>query len=159
MFPVVLALYGLVLRNLPWEILLLYLGAITAMGSTSEKRLQRLDKVFNHLERAGFNSAHMTGSCSKQKSHCVVSADGHDQEKVKAVKNWCTPKTSLTQDLFLNVCSYYQYLIPLFAACAHPLSEMLESGQHFEWTDEFQAAFDDLKSALTSEIIVGFFER
>ncbi len=52
--------------------------------------------------------------------------------------------------------SYYRRFIPGFSTRAAPLTKLLEAGQAFKWTQEAQAAFDDLKTALTGDEVMAY---
>ena len=146
----------LVLRNLQWEMLLLYLDDIIVLGATFDEHWRRLDEVFTRLEGAGLKLKHKKCELFQPEvsflGH-IVSADGirPDPAKVQAIKDWCTPQNIADIHAFLGLCSYYRRLIPRFATCAHPLNRLLEAGQTFEWTADCQAAMEDLKGALVSD--------
>ena len=57
---------------------------------------------------------------------------------------------------FLGICSYYRRFIPSFADIARPLHQLLEAGQHFEWTLEAERAFQQLKKKLTEAPVLGY---
>ena len=82
----------------------------------------------------------------------VVSKDGieTDPEKTIAVAEWPAP-TSVTEiRAFLGLASYYRRFVKDFSRLAGPLNVLLQKGHKFEWTEEAQRSFVELKSALTS---------
>jgi hypothetical protein len=87
----------------------------------------------------------------------VVSTEGisTDPEKLKAVREWPTPKNK--HDIsFLGLCTYYRRFIPGFANIAKPLTKLTEQNQSFHWTAEVKNAFQTLKEALCTAPILAY---
>ena len=51
---------------------------------------------------------------------------------------------------FLGLAGYYRRFIENFSKIAKLMTFLLEKGANFVWTDERQAAFDELKKRLTT---------
>jgi hypothetical protein len=51
---------------------------------------------------------------------------------------------------FLGLAGYYRRFIQDFSKIAKPMTKLLEKNKDFEWTDECQASFHELKKRLTS---------
>jgi hypothetical protein len=86
----------------------------------------------------------------------IVSHEGitTDPEKLKAVKEWPTPKNKHEISSFLGLLIYYRRFISIFSNIAKPLTKLIEK-QAFQWTPEVEAAFQTLKKALcTAPILV-----
>jgi hypothetical protein len=85
-----------------------------------------------------------------------VSAAGNtpDPGKVEAVVDCITPTNVKEVRAFYGLASYYRRWIANFASIARPLSELLKAGADFEWGPRQEAAFQQLKAALTSEPIL-----
>jgi hypothetical protein len=79
----------------------------------------------------------------------TVSPEGipTDQEKLRAVREWQTPKKKHEIRRFLILCTYYRRFISGFAYIAKPLTKLMEENQAFQWTMEAEAAFHTLKEA------------
>ena len=75
---------------------------------------------------------------------------------MEAVQNWPVPKNITEVRSYLGLCSYYRRFIPSFSSRASPINRLLEAGRTFDWTEECQAAFEDLKSALTGEELMAY---
>ena len=74
-----------------------------------------------------------------------------EEKKVKAVRDWKTPKTPTELRGFLGLAGYYRKFVPKFAHRAHLLHELAaKSGNEFVWTEQHHHQFEDLKKALTS---------
>ncbi|GFV20272.1 transposon Tf2-9 polyprotein [Trichonephila clavipes] len=83
-----------------------------------------------------------------------VSSNGvrPDPDKIKAVRNFPTPKNIHDIRSFLGLCSYFRRFIKGFCYLAEPLQSLLKSGVEFHWGPEEVEAFNSLKKALTSDV-------
>ena len=50
--------------------------------------------------------------------------------------------------------NFYQHFIRKFSDIARPLNDLLKKDKTFDWTDECQQSFDDLKSRFTEEPVL-----
>ena len=66
------------------------------------------------------------------------------------------PKNLTELRHFLGYLGYYRRFIRGFSMRAAPLNRLMEAGQSFIWTEECQAAFLDLKSALFGNEVMAF---
>ena len=73
-----------------------------------------------------------------------------NDDKIKAIVDWTVPKTKKELRSFLGLAGYYRRFIEHFAQRVLPLSEMLKDTAVFTWGRAQQAAFDDLKSVMTT---------
>jgi hypothetical protein len=56
------------------------------------------------------------------------------------------PPTNVTKIRnFLGLASYYQRFIKDFSKIAKPMMRLLEKSKDFDWTQECQASFEELK--------------
>jgi hypothetical protein len=51
---------------------------------------------------------------------------------------------------FLGLAGYYRRFIQDFSKIAKPMTKLLEKNKDFEWTEECQASFHEVKKCLTS---------
>ena len=65
-----------------------------------------------------------------------------------------TPKRLVRQ--FVGLASYYRRFVKDIATVAKPLHKLTKMYAHFNWTDECQEAFEQLKSWLTSAPVLGY---
>ena len=49
---------------------------------------------------------------------------------------------------FLGLANYYRWFVEGYSRKATPLTELLKKGVTWEWTDECQKAFDELKTTM-----------
>ena len=88
----------------------------------------------------------------------VVSAKGieTDTDKVKAVTDWVKPMSVKEVRSFLGLTGYYRKFVPKYSSIASPLTNLTKDDIVFEWTEECQEAFDNLKVKLTTAPILGY---
>ncbi|XP_066384554.1 uncharacterized mitochondrial protein AtMg00860-like [Miscanthus floridulus] len=81
----------------------------------------------------------------------VISEGGvaMDVDKVAAVAAWLTPRSARGLHGFLGLAGYYRKFIRDFGLIAAPLTRLLRRDA-FAWDDDAVAAFEALKSALTT---------
>src|SRR3954454_8225026 len=82
----------------------------------------------------------------------IVSAEGVavDPSKVAAVTEWESPKNAGEIRSFLGLAGYYGRFIENFSKIARPMTTQLKKDKKFEWTDECEASFQELKQCLVS---------
>ncbi|KJZ68297.1 hypothetical protein HIM_12312 [Hirsutella minnesotensis 3608] len=73
-----------------------------------------------------------------------------DPEKVQAIQQWQRPRSVKGVRSFLGFANYYRQFIPRFSNIAAPLTELTKKDAVFVWSKECEAAFDELKTLLTS---------
>jgi hypothetical protein len=77
-------------------------------------------------------------------------------EKLKAVREWPTPKNKHEIRNLLGLCTYYRRFISGFADIAKPLTKLTEQKQSFQWTPEAKAAFQMLMGALCGALVLAY---
>ena len=86
----------------------------------------------------------------------VVTKDGVsvDPSKIEAITNWERP-TSVTEiRSFLGLAGYYRRFVEGFSRLATPLTRLTQKNVKFEWSDECEKSFQDLKARLVSAPIL-----
>ncbi|UYV74973.1 hypothetical protein LAZ67_12001943 [Cordylochernes scorpioides] len=151
------------LKGLKWTICLCYLDDIIVFSDGFEEHLRRLQLVLNCLKKAGLclNSKKCKfGAKTITVLGHEVSENGIrlDQEKIRAVRDFATPRSLKEVRSFLGLSSYYRRFIPNYAHVAQPLNDLLKKDSAFNWNQEEQNAFEALKSALISEPALGHFD-
>ena len=74
--------------------------------------------------------------------------------KVKGFTDWPIPKSVKDIQSFLEFRNFYQKFIPKFSTLAAPLNNLLKKDTEFEWMEETQQAFEELKQWLTSALVL-----
>jgi hypothetical protein len=88
----------------------------------------------------------------------IVTPDGvrPDENKIKAVIEFPTPKTQKDIKSFLELAGYYRKFIADFSAIARPLTNLLKKENEWKWTEQEQASFQLLKFKLTSTPVLQY---
>ncbi|EFO90955.1 hypothetical protein CRE_29046 [Caenorhabditis remanei] len=86
----------------------------------------------------------------------IISKSGihPDPEKTKAIDEYPTPKTVKEVRAFIGMASFYRRFIENFSKIAAPIMTLTKKDQPFEWTNECEEAFKELKAALTKNPIL-----
>ena len=77
-----------------------------------------------------------------------------DQEKVEAVISWERPKSVFEIRSFLGLAGYYRRFIEDFSRLAVPMTRLTRKEVKFDWDDQWEEAFQELKMRLTSTPIL-----
>ena len=77
-----------------------------------------------------------------------------DMGKLKGIRDWPTPTTIKQTRGFLGFGNFYRRFIRGFSEIAKPLNDLLKKDKKFDWTDECQQAFDELKRRFTEEPVL-----
>jgi len=70
-------------------------------------------------------------------------------DKVKAVREYPTPKNAKDIRAFLRLASFYRRLVPKFVKAAKPLTILTRNDQKFTWGPSKEEAYDDFKNTLS----------
>jgi len=68
-----------------------------------------------------------------------------EEEKVKSVLDWPTPKCVKDVQKFLELVNYYCRFIEGFTFIARSLHDMVKKNQKWDWTEKQEEAFRKLK--------------
>ena len=150
-----------VLAGLHWETYLFYLDDIIVFSSTWEEYLARLREVFESLRHAKLKlGATKCTFAAKEVSYLGhrVTEEGllPDPSLLAAIRDIPPPKTATEVRSFLGLAGYYRRYVKGFAAIAAPLHALTRKDALFHWSEDCQAAFDQLKTRLTTSPITAF---
>ena len=81
----------------------------------------------------------------------IVSSEGIriDSQKVKAVKQWTIPTSAIDIRSFLGLAGYYRRFAEGFSSIASPLTRLTKKIVKFQWSDDCEKSFVELKTRLT----------
>jgi len=98
--------------------------------------------------------AHATGEVDYLGHHVGLGKVEPLQKKVDALLNFPRPITRKQLQSFLGLANYYRKFVPHFASLSVVLSDLLKKGVKFQWSNEAEQAFLDIKSRLASRPIL-----
>ncbi|BHF79421.1 hypothetical protein SprV_0702254100 [Sparganum proliferum] len=133
---------------------LIYLDDVIVFGKTITQHNDNLRAVLLALREAGLTLNPQKCQFLREKVNYLgheVSPSGFkvSAEKAGAILTWPTPNSTTEVRSFIGLASYYRRFIRDFAGIARPLHRLTEKGREFRWTDECQAAFDELRTRLS----------
>ena len=76
-----------------------------------------------------------------------------EQEKIKVVKEWKTPMKIKDVESFLGFTNFYRHFIQNFSHIAKLLNE-LKGKKEWEWNEDHQQTFEELKNKITSQLVL-----
>ncbi|XP_071948803.1 uncharacterized protein [Antedon mediterranea] len=141
--------------------IVLYLDDILIFSSSFKQHLSRLENVLSRLYKYGLKVKGKKCDFFKTEvtylGHVISSAGvAVDYGKIEKILTWPTPKSITELKSFLGLSSYYRKFICNYAKIAAPLhlvtrlSDTQAGKAHsFRWTEIEEAAFVELKNALT----------
>jgi len=77
-----------------------------------------------------------------------------EEEKVKGVLEWPTPKCVKDVQKFLGLANYYHQFIEGFTSIARPLHNMVKKDKKWDWMEKQEKAFKELKGWFTKELVL-----
>ena len=131
-----------------------YIDDVVIHSATMEEHMVHLETVMELLKKHGLKLRLKKCSFMQPRVELLghfVDKDGvHvDGVKVERIRNAHPPTTRKELRSFLGLASYYRRFIKSFAKIAGPLTEKTSESITYEWTDEMQMAFEELKESLT----------
>ena len=143
------------------NLLMCYVDDVVIATPTLEDGIDRLDEVFGCMKRAGLK-------CKPSKCEILRDSikylgrmvDRHgvrpDPEAVEAVLTWKAPRTDTQLMSFLGFANYYREFIKGYADKVYPMQKLMRNkGKKFEWNDEAQVAFENIKRELCEAPVLG----
>ena len=148
-------LMDLVMAGLNFDICLVYLDDIIVFSSTLEHHLQRLRLVLDRIRKSGLKLKSSKCQLFRRSVDFLghtVSYRGIEPQaaKISAVAEWPEPTNLRELRAFHGLCGYYRRFVKRFSERAGALYDLLERGRKYEFGPACRAAFNDLKTALTS---------
>ncbi|GFY01002.1 retrovirus-related Pol polyprotein from transposon opus [Trichonephila clavipes] len=140
---------------------LVYLDHIIIVGRSVEEHLKNIWRVLQKLKEANLKLSpskyHLFRREVTYLGH-IISAEGvrTNPDKISAVKDWNCPTDIHQLRSFLGLCTYYRKFVKNFSTIAKALHKLTEAKEKFIWTVDCNNAFNKLKDALTSALILAY---
>ncbi|KAL5542991.1 hypothetical protein UlMin_010701 [Ulmus minor] len=77
-----------------------------------------------------------------------------DPGKIEAIKSWPTPTNVKEIRSFLGLAGYYRRFVEGFSKIAWPLTQLTRKNVKFQWSDERERSFQELKKRLITAPIL-----
>jgi hypothetical protein len=152
---------SLVLGRLLWTRCMAYLDDVLVYSATWEQHLFDLGLVLAKLLHANLKLKPTKCSFASNRMDYlgfIVDKDGlhPDPAKTEKMVSYPRPKDVKTLQQFLGLVNYYRKFVPHFASIARPLYKLLEKQTVWNWDEEAQTAFENLKTCMASEPVLAF---
>lgn len=149
------------LAGLQWSSCLVYIDDLIIPGKTFCEHLTHLRQVLQRLREARLKlKPNKCNLCLKEVEFLghVVGADGvhTDPAKTEKVATWPVPTSKREVQQFLGLANYYRRFVKDFATVAKPLHYLTEKTAKFEWTQQAQSAFEELRHRLVTAPVLAF---
>ena len=150
-----------VLKNLNFKIALVYIDDLLVFSKDFDQHLHHLDLVFSNLRKANLklhpSKCKFATKQVKYLGH-IVSKDGMsvNPENTEKIQNAKSPTNAKQVKSVLGMMGYYRKFVKNYAKIAAPLHDLLKKDKKFQWTEECETAFQELKSKLVTAPILRY---
>ena len=150
-----------ILRDLLNDTCLIYLDDVMVMAKSFDEMLDNLRTIFVRIRNANLKLNRKKCTFFQREVEYlghIVSERGikTDPKKIEVIVNWPIPSCKKPVKCFTGFCSYYRRIIKRFSSIAKPLYRLTEKKTKFDWTDDCQKSFLNLKQALSTPPILAF---
>ena len=144
----------LVLQGLLWSKALSYLDDVVVLGPDFTSALENLAQVLQRFR--DYNLKLKARKCHLFQRKIkflgrVVSSQGIevDPGTFSIIRDWPVPRSVREVESFLGYANYHREFVPNYANISVPLYELTGPKAVFEWTEEKQVSFENVKKALS----------
>ena len=143
------------------NLVMCYVDDVVIATPTLEDHIDRLDEVFGCMKRAGLKCKPSKCEILRDSiKYLVRMVDRHgvrpDPEAVEAVLTWKAPRTDTQLLSFLGFANYYWKFIKGYVDKVYPMQKLMRNkGKKFEWSDEAEVAFENIKRKLCEAPVLG----
>lgn len=135
-----------------------YLDDLILISEDLESHLNLLNRVYERLRDAGLTiNLKKSEFCKSELKYLGYLVDSQglrtDPIKIESIKNFPVPKNAKQIRAFIGLCGYFRRFIKGFSSIAAPLTKLTGSKNgisKFNWSQEAESAFKELKRALTT---------
>lgn len=136
-----------------------YLDDIVIYSDSLEAHLEHLKCIFTKLREHSLYVKREKCEFCREEIHFLghVISQGMvkmDKRKVEAIIDWPAPTKVAELRSFLGLANYYRKFIQGYSKKVNVLTDLLKKDHVWEWNDECEAAFEELKIAVASEPVL-----
>ena len=138
-----------------------YLDDVLVTGRTEDEHLEALDVVLDRLRKAGFLLNPDKCILGVKKTTFLgheVTTEGYypKTDNLAAIREFPKPTNKKALRRFIGMTAFYSTLVPKLQYKLAPLHAISGSKADFDWTDEQEKAFDEVKTALLAKTGLAF---
>ena len=142
------------------NLVMCYVDDVVIATPTLEDHIDWLDEVFGRMKRGLKCKPSKCEILRDSIKYLGRMVDRHgvrpDPEAVEAVLTWKAPRTDTQLLSFLGFANYYRQFIKGYADKVYPMQKLMRNkGKKFEWNDEAQVAFENIKRELCEAPVLG----
>ena len=136
-----------------------YMDDILIAAKTKEELIERTLIVLKKLkENDLFLKPSKCEFCREQVEYLgfIISEGkvGMDPKKIAGIADWPVPTTLKQLRSFLGFGNYYRHFIRNYSDVARPLNELLKKDTPYDWTQERDNCFNDMKRRFTTKPVL-----
>ncbi|GBG61646.1 hypothetical protein CBR_g22443 [Chara braunii] len=136
------------------KFVIVYLDDILIFSKTVEEHIAHLDKILRLLRQHKFKINGEKCEFGRTRVSYLgheISAEGlkPDDTKMSSIRDWPRPHFVTEMRSFLGMTGYYLNFVQNYSIVVAPLTNLTRLDTPWEWTDRCEAAFRQLKHALT----------
>ena len=139
-----------------------YLDDILVSGSDAKDHLNNLKALLKRLQDKGLRCKLEKCSFAQPSveylGHTLSHKGVGQGHKVEAILHMPAPRNAAEVRSFLGSVQFYGKWIPNLSTRAEPLFKLIRKDQPWSWGSKEQAAFQDLKDVLSSDVILAHFD-
>jgi hypothetical protein len=148
-----------VFRDYLDKFVIVFLNNILVYSKSKEEHEKHLRMVLQVLREHQLYAKLRKCSFYQEQIHYlghIISEEGItvDPEKIDAIREWSAPKNVTEVRSFMGLAGYYRRFIARFSRIAHPITSLQRKEKKFQWTDDCEKNFQQLKQLLTSAPIL-----
>ncbi|KAE8662634.1 cytochrome P450 78A7-like [Hibiscus syriacus] len=141
------------------QFMVVYLDDIVVYSNSIGEHVDHLRIVFKILRENELYVKKEKCTFATEEVHFLGHVIGHgkllmDRNKIKAITEWEPPTKVSEMRSFLGLVNYYRRFIQGYSARASPLTDLLKKGKVWEWSEQCQKAFENLKAAVSQEPVL-----
>ncbi len=152
-----------ILREYLDVFVVVYLDDILIYSQKEEDHVEHVTKVLQKLQEAGlFVNGQKCDFHTTSTTYLgfIVTPEGisMDPQKVQAISDWEPPKNVHDVQVFLGFANFYRRFIDKYAIKCRPMYDLLKKDVPFNWTNEHQRIFEELKEAFSTAPILRHYD-
>ena len=139
-----------------------YLDDILIFSDSLDEHVNHVKKVLQRLRENHLYAKEEKCEFHKKQTEFLgflISSNGisMDHTKTSSIDSWPAPKNIKDIQSFLGFANFYRRFIKGFSQIVGPITRLLRKNQPWDWNQDAQTAFENLKKAFTSAPILRYY--